>query len=95
MELDSDGATVETWVDAFGGPVSAGIVALSGRELIAAQASQSKVSTRITVRHRQGFKASMRAIHRGTTYNVEAVIPDPASGQRYLTLLCTSGANDG
>lgn len=96
LEIDSDGAQVPTWVPAFGGqPISAEITALSGRELIAAQAVQSKVATRIKVRYRAGFKASMRATHRSTVYNVEGVIPDPDSGIRHITLICSSGVNEG
>jgi SPP1 family predicted phage head-tail adaptor len=95
VEMDSDGAQVESWAPAFEGPLSAEISPLSGRELIAAQAVQSKLSTRIVVRYRPGFQASMRAIHRGTVYNILAVIPDPESGFEWVSLLCTSGVDDG
>lgn len=94
IELDSDGAQVEVWLPAMEG-IPAEITALSGRELIAAQAVQSKVSTRILVRYRPGFSAKMRGLHRGVIYNIEAVIPDPESGREHLTLLCTSGVNEG
>jgi SPP1 family predicted phage head-tail adaptor len=93
-DQDSDGALTEEWVP-VGQPLSAGIVALSGSALIAAQAVQSKVATRITVRYRPGVKASMRVVHRGTAYNIEAIVPDENSGQRFLTLLCSSGVNQG
>lgn len=93
-EQDSDGATVEAWTP-IGPPVSAEIVALSGRELIAAQAVQSKVSTRIRIRYRPGIKPSMRVVHRDAIYNIEVVIPDMGSGVRSLTLPCTSGVNEG
>lgn len=93
-EQDSDGATVETWTDAFGQAISADITHLSGRELVAAQAVQSKVSARIEVRHRPGFVTSMRAVHRGTLYDIEAVIPD-RTGLRSITLLCSTGADEG
>lgn len=94
-EVDSDdGALDESWAHAFG-PISAEIVALSGRELIAAQAVQSKISTRIRIRHRPGVVASMRALHRGVIYNIAAVIPDPTSGVDYMTLMCESGVNEG
>lgn len=95
VDVDSDGAQVEHWIPAFGGPLSAEITALSGRELIAAQAVQSKVNTRIRVRYRPGFRASMRAIHRGVIYNIEAVIPDPDSGIEYVTLLTSAGVDEG
>lgn len=95
-ERDSDEeAVAEFWADTFDRAQPAEITALSGRELIAAQAVQSKVTARIKVRHRAEYTASMRALHRETIYNIEAVIPDPDSGFRYLTLLCSYGVNEG
>jgi SPP1 family predicted phage head-tail adaptor len=94
-DLDSDGAMVQDWVSPFPRAISAEIRPLSGRELIASQSVQSKVNTRIKVRYRPGFKPSMRGVHRGLIYNIEAVIPDPDSGISYLTLLCSSGTNEG
>ena len=41
------------------------------------------------------FSAKMRGLHRGVIYTIEAVIPDPESGREHLTLLCTSGVNEG
>ena len=93
--LDSDGVQIVEWVPAFGQPISAEITPLSGRELIAAQAVQSQVNARIRVRYRPGFKATMRAIHRGTIYNITAVIADPNSGTEYVTLLASTGVNEG
>lgn len=98
IELDSDGAQVETWIDAFtvNSRMPCEVVALSGRELIAAQATQSKVSTRIKTRYRPGFTASMRATGSdGTIYNIEAVIPDPNSRIGFVTLLASSGVSEG
>lgn len=92
---DSDGAQVELWVNSFPTMISAEIMPLSGRELIAADAVQSKVNTRIRIRYRPGIVASMRVVHRGTYYNIEAAIPDPDSGESYLTLNCTSGDDEG
>jgi SPP1 family predicted phage head-tail adaptor len=93
--LDTDGANVESWIDSVGRLMPAEIVALSGRELIAAQSIQSRVSSRIRIRYLPGVRAAMRIVHRATIYNIEAVIPDPDSGQRYMTLLCSSGVNEG
>lgn len=91
VTLDSDGDQVEAW-QAIGPALPAEIAPLSGRELIAAQAVNSVVTTRIVVRHRPGLKASMRVVHRDTVYNIGAVVPDPKSGIGWVTLLCTSGA---
>lgn len=98
-ELDSDGALVEGWADAFAvnSRMPCDVMPLSGRDLIAAQAVQSEVSVRIKVRYREeGFTSQMRArAVDGTIYNIKAVIPDPESGIRYRTLLASTGLNDG
>jgi SPP1 family predicted phage head-tail adaptor len=94
-EFDSDdGVVSESW-EPFAGPLSAEIVALSGRELIAAQAVQSKVSTRIRIRNRPGVVSKMRVLHREAIYSIVAVLPDPVSGVRYMTLMCETGVNEG
>lgn len=96
---DSDGAHVETWVPAFvpNHVMPCEVTPISGREFLAAAALQSKVTHRIKVRFREGFAANMRASTErgGLVYNVEAVIPDPDSGIRYLTLLASSGVSLG
>jgi SPP1 family predicted phage head-tail adaptor len=94
-ELDSEGDRTEGWEDAFGILIPAEIAPLSGKELIAAAATQSKVATRIRIRYRPGVAPSMRVVHRETYYGIEAVVPDQKSGVRYLTLHCTSGASEG
>lgn len=98
--LDSDGNEVlsgaDGWVDAFGGQLQrVAIEALSGRELIAAAAVNSKVSSRIRMRWRAGVLPRMRVVHGSDIYNIEAVIPDPHSRVRGITLLCSSGTNAG
>lgn len=92
---DDNGERAETWADAFGLLLPAEISPLYGRELIAAQAVQSKVTTKIKLRYRAGVVASMRAVHRGLVYSIEAVVPDPESGVRWMTLFCTSGVSEG
>jgi SPP1 family predicted phage head-tail adaptor len=94
--LDSDGERTEDWEPAFGGiALQVRLKALSGRELIAAAAVQSKVSTEIRARYRSGFSPSMRVRCDGDTFNIEAVIPDPVSRREWVTLLCSHGANLG
>ena len=90
-ELDSDGAQVPTWIPfGDGRALPAEISPLSARELIAAEAVHSKVTTRIRLRYRTGITASMRVRHRDMVYEIEGVIPDPDSGRRFVTLLTTS-----
>jgi SPP1 family predicted phage head-tail adaptor len=97
--MDSDGAQDTVWIDAF--PLNArmpcDVVDMSGRELIAAQASHSKVTTKLKTRFRPGFSAGMRARDgfTGQIFNIEAVILDGHSRRRNVVLLCTSGVNLG
>ena len=90
---DSDGMRVETWTP-IGQALPAEIMPMSGGELIAAATAQSKVTTRIRMRYRPDIVAlDMRAVHRNTVYTIEAVVPDNTSGIRWITLMCSSGAD--
>lgn len=101
-ELDSDGDRVEVWAPAFGAVsvLAAEIIPNSGREYIAAETIQSKVSHRIKIRHRDGLKPNQRAVElradgTGDVFNIEAVLPDPESGTRWVTLMCSAGVTEG
>jgi SPP1 family predicted phage head-tail adaptor len=86
-----DEATDEEWTPMFGGRLlPAEKVPLSGGELLAAAAVQSKVTTRWRIRYRAGIRPRMRLVHRGAAFNIEAVVPDPESGITWLTLHCTA-----
>lgn len=90
---DSDGVRTETWTPIWD-PLPAEIMPISGGELIAAAATASKVDTRIRMRYRADIVAlETRARHRDTIYTIEAVIQDPKSGVRWITLQCVSGAD--
>lgn len=98
VDQDSDGATVEAWVDAFevNPRMPCEIENLSGSELLAAQALASHCTHRLSVRYRPGFAADQRATHsNGTIYNIQAVVPDDVSGIRWLRLLCSTGLSAG
>lgn len=89
----SDGIAQEAWLPWLENE-PAEIVALSGREFIAAAAAQAGVTHRITVRERPGLLASMRIVHDGQLFNIRAILPDPTL-RRHLTIMCESGVNDG
>lgn len=74
--------------------IPAEIVPLSGHEFIAAQAVQAGVTTRITIRWRADIDPSMRIVHEGSLYDIKAILPDPTL-RRHITLMCSSGVNDG
>lgn len=92
------GEMIESWTDVWT-KVPAAIEPLSAREFIAAQAAQSEVKARITIRHRKGLDASMRILHQtsdGTVcYNIAGILRDNNSGREYSTLPVTEGVNEG
>ena len=95
---DSDGNLLDPeWIDAFEVSTSmpCQITPLRGRELIAAAAVQSKVTHELRVRYRTGFSATMRGRDGNLIYNIEAVVGDANAGTEYITLLCSSGVNQG
>lgn len=93
LTQDSDGNPITAWEEVSAPWAS--VEPLSAREFIAAQAQQSAVTTRIRIRYRDGVNAQMRVVHRGRTYNIQGVLPDPDSGLEWLTLPCSEGVNDG
>ncbi len=98
VDQDSDGNRLEEWIPAFevSSRLPADVVALSGRELIAAQAQNSRVTHRIMLRYRPGFLPTMRArLADGTIFSIEGIIPDPDSRRRHVTILASSGVNVG
>ena len=93
-EADSDrGGTSIRWVPWLERE-PAEIVPLSGREFIAADAKQSSVIARCTVRARTGYEPKQRLRHDGVLYGVVAVLPDPTF-RRHVTLMLEAGVSDG
>ena len=85
---DDFGGVIESWQTVA--TVWAEIHPLSGREFLAAQSTQSGVTTRITIRHLPGVTAAMRVNHDGALYNIRAVLPDPTLA-RHIALMCETG----
>lgn len=71
--------------------VWASIEPLSARDLIAAQAGQSKVSARIVIRYLSGLTPDMRISHGSDIYNIEGILSDKDSGLEYVTLPVSKG----
>lgn len=86
------GDIVSAWVDLA--TVWASVEPLSVREFIQSSATQSQVTTRITMRKRD-IRAADRILHRSKIYNVTGVLADPVSGLEYVACPCTEGVNDG
>jgi SPP1 family predicted phage head-tail adaptor len=87
------GEMVSSWVDFAA--VFASVEPLSAREFIAAQANQSEITARITLRYRSDLLPTMRILHRGKVYAIQGLLPDAKSGLEYLTIPVSEGAGDG
>ncbi len=87
------GEVVESWVTLAS--VWASFDPLSVREFIQSSATQSEVSARFTIRHRDDVDATMRITHRGKVWNIAGVLPDNETGLEWLTLPVSEGVNDG
>ena len=83
------GAMTPTWNDVV--TLWAQVEALSGRDYIAAQAHQSAISARVTIRFRNDITRNMRLLFDGNIYTIEAILPDNKSGREYLTLMVSLG----
>jgi SPP1 family predicted phage head-tail adaptor len=83
--------------------VRAEIVPLSGREYVAAKQVNAEVTTRMTLRRLPNIEANCRVVHMiesddpptKEVYDILAVLPDPVSGLRYLTLMCVQRFSEG
>lgn len=87
------GEMIPGWTD--WAKVWARIDYLSARDLIAAQAAQSKITARIVMRYRPGVLPTMRILYRSKVYSIEGALPDNKSGLEYLTLPVSEGVKDG
>jgi SPP1 family predicted phage head-tail adaptor len=60
---------------------------LGGLETIKAGAVTALTKASIRIRYRTGIDTSMRVVHDGTVYQVQAILPDMARKQ-YVDLVC-------
>lgn len=102
--LDSNGEVIQdpesgeiarAWVDVV--TAWTAIEPLSGREFIASQAVQSKISGKFVNREPavRDVDAACRGLHNGKIYQIEAKLPDPESGLEYVSMPFSQGVNDG
>lgn len=90
---DATGQQVTTWSMLLPS-VSAEILPLSGRELMAAQAVRAEVDHQVTIRYRPGITAADRLVYQGRVFNIHAVM-DQDTRHVWLTILCSEGLNNG
>ena len=89
---DDAGQPTDAWTNVIAdgdGKLWAEVRDVSGREFVAAGATQNQVLTTITIRYRAGVRPKMRALHGADVYRIEAVL---GQDQRTLALMCSRGA---
>lgn len=72
--------------------VFASIKDMTGRQHVAAGATQNSVQTVITIRHIEGLEAGMRAVSREQIYDIESVL---GQDQITLQLMVKRGVSNG
>ena len=72
--------------------VWAAIEPLRGREFLDAQMASAEVTTKITIRQRDGISPEMRVVHGSIIYNIRAVI-HVETRQREMQLMCQEYVN--
>jgi SPP1 family predicted phage head-tail adaptor len=80
---DANGEMIPGWSDFA--TVWAWIVDVTGREYVAAGATQNEALTKITIRYLAGVVPNMRAMHGDVAYNVQSVL---GQDRKELTLMC-------
>lgn len=86
---DGMGGWTEAWTDLRS--LWAEITIPTGRVATVAQQLEATVTAEIRVRLAADIRAGMRLVHAGTTYAIEAALPD--NERRMLRLLCSSVAH--
>lgn len=84
---DELNAPKKDWVNVLpgDGKMWAWVRDISGRQFVAAGATQNQVQTEIGIRRRAGVVPSMRILHGGFAYDIEAVLEHDKS---WLILMC-------
>ena len=87
---DKDGYPVsEQWVDYV--QLWAKVTHLSGKDLIAAQASQSKIVARLKIRYREDIDTTMRVIYKSKTYAIDSQAhEDTSTGYESVTFMLSN-----
>lgn len=86
---DGNGEPLSGWTNVVtdgDGKVWASINDMTGREYLAAAATQNAVQTKICIRYRPGIAPTQRVLHGADVYTIEAVL---GQGKIGLLLMCT------
>lgn len=93
------GDVAKSWTTLYA-DVPAEVSPLSAREFLSAQALQSQVSARITLRPLPGIDAACRFVglsapYEGRIFNIAGVLEDRRTGEQFVTYPVSEGVNEG
>jgi SPP1 family predicted phage head-tail adaptor len=96
---DASGARVDVWVGVPNGELWAGILPMSARERMVAQANQSELTHVVEIRYQTAFAdprymATLRILYGTRIFNIHGAI-DEAEQHKWILLSCSEGLNDG
>lgn len=89
LGTDALGQPVESWADVC--TVWASAQPLRGRDLIAADAVNSKISVKFRIRYRDGIGGTLRVQWRGVNHAIVGEPVDVDGGRHTLELMCEAG----
>jgi len=67
---------------------------INGTEFVTSNREVSKATASMRIGYREDLDATMRVLHRGAIYSIEAVLPDMGS-RKYVDLAVSAGVNNG
>jgi SPP1 family predicted phage head-tail adaptor len=94
LTKDSDGNDIQDWQTVFPN-VPAKVIAASVNQLLAAKAVNSPMRGRIIIRARTGLRDNQRILYKGEPYDILGWMPDPESGNEYVTAAYVAHVNNG
>lgn len=94
MTKDSDGNDIQDWETVYPS-VPAKVVPVSVNQMLAAKAVNSAVKGRFVIRARPGLRDNQRVIYKGEPYDILGWMPDPESGNEFVTAAYVARVNQG
>lgn len=88
---DEFGGVIDGWA-VVAQNVPAEVMAMTGREYLAARAMQAATMTTFVIRQSPKVTQTMRILFNGEVYAVKAVLPD-STFMRYQKIMCETGPN--
>lgn len=93
IKNESGEVIVDSWVEVF--TVWGSLEPITGREYLSASEFRSGVTTRARIRWRDDLDTTLRMVHQGTVYNIDAILPTQGL-HKEAQIMCGSGViNEG